>query len=1103
MPGRTPAPYPGKDPRKKDEDELVNSQVGTYIITKLIASGGMGKVYEGYKNPWAEIREKYASSQLGKDFLTTILKAASANKKTARFAREEDRLNAHLEGLAEKFLKQTPEERESSYQLLRDTLDSGELEGAKRAIKVVKKELLSEDVDGFVGMTLKPEEPEVVVPEDESDWYGETLTDRADEPSPAKKDSASTSKVLDRFVREITIAKRLKHPHIVQGVETGTTDDGTMFIAMEYVENAVDLTREPLTAEEAMTIGRQVNSALQYAHQEGIVHRDVKPDNILARRTRTGLEAKLTDFGIASMAEQKAKNLTQTQELLGTPNFLAPEMARSEPTTEKSDVYSLGGTLYYLLTGVPPIAEKTDIAQIIYFLTQDSDPKWVREYASDVSEDAEDAVMMMLAKEQDERLSTQGAELVLEELFEEGAFRKSVKSDDERERELKALRKQVSGFGWKKKGVEAAEIYEKIGKMLPRDVAGARERMQAFSKAREWYERADDSLQARVEVLDSRIALERRRLRKLGATENLPERPKWGRRLVKTAIGLGIVGVLAYTGVEIAQDQMLKSSVDKAYESAVTAIEQDDFSTANERLTEAMQLAEDLPKSSERVKNIEALVVRLENERNHYRAEQSFEESRAVLRTNDEDKYERASELLSQAQSFAEQLPASYREFKTNLSQFTVQIDNHRYIDQASRLYEPVTGWLAEEEFLFVANQLVKVEEVVEKVADARGSAKEKLDALAVRIEQAEEALGPHEPYIEIYRGLERTVESVSGDAEKFEQKLAENEFFERSALASLEESASRASSLLKDTITVKPASIGSPLEALQERAETLVEERLPALLEEYDTQQTAYIASRLDAIDTLLAQSQDYTGDIGSSLGMIADKLSEAKERLEQVSSEPLSERVETVEASYGEIKSDYDAFVAWAEQGDEGRVKRARAYLFFDHVQSAESELEQVAEADTSVEREIIQYARAIQDEETYVQRTPSGLTAEMVSAYADTVTWCREQEDYSNIKDMLSALGARGVDVAEAQDSVRRIRELRASLPSLEGDALVDAKRRLSGHDENLDKVKQAADSLVQERAELLPPLNTVRRLAGLYRQIEFSDKADALLGRYGPR
>ena len=157
---------------------------------------------------------------------------------------------------------------------------------------------------------------------------------------------------LQRFEREIDALSQLDHPGIVRFFESGQ-ENGVYYYAMEYVEgqslDEILLSQGRLPWQEILDIALQICPALRHVHDHGIIHRDIKPPNIL--RTSAG-QIKLSDFGIAKVFA--SQSLTSTGGIVGTAEFLSPEQAAGKPVSKRSDIYSLGVVLYTLLTGRTP-----------------------------------------------------------------------------------------------------------------------------------------------------------------------------------------------------------------------------------------------------------------------------------------------------------------------------------------------------------------------------------------------------------------------------------------------------------------------------------------------------------------------------------------------------------------------------------------------------------------------------------------------------------------------------------------------------------------------------------------------------------------------------
>jgi beta-lactam-binding protein with PASTA domain len=172
---------------------------------------------------------------------------------------------------------------------------------------------------------------------------------------------ANDEEFVERFKREAQSAAALSHPNIVSIYDRGESEDGTYYIAMEYLPGGTlkdrILKRGALPARTAAAVALQIAEALQAAHKSGVVHRDIKPHNILI--TDSG-DIKVTDFGIARAAS--SSTMTRTGSILGTAHYISPEQAMGESVGPASDLYSLGVVLYEMLTGELPFDADTPIA---------------------------------------------------------------------------------------------------------------------------------------------------------------------------------------------------------------------------------------------------------------------------------------------------------------------------------------------------------------------------------------------------------------------------------------------------------------------------------------------------------------------------------------------------------------------------------------------------------------------------------------------------------------------------------------------------------------------------------------------------------------------
>ena len=201
-----------------------------------------------------------------------------------------------------------------------------------------------------------------------------------------------------RFVREARTAASFKHPHILEIYDIGQ-DEHSHYIVMEYLPGgslAGLIAQGPIAPDKALTIFSAIASALDYAHGEGFIHRDVKPDNILFRKDGTPV---LCDFGIAR-AVGSATRLTKTGMSVGTPHYMSPEQARGKPLDGRSDLYSLGVVLYEMLTAKVPFEAEDSVAVAIAHV-QDPVPRLPKNLAK-----YQPLLDKLLAKDPDQRSQT-------------------------------------------------------------------------------------------------------------------------------------------------------------------------------------------------------------------------------------------------------------------------------------------------------------------------------------------------------------------------------------------------------------------------------------------------------------------------------------------------------------------------------------------------------------------------------------------------------------------------------------------------------------------------------------------------------------------------
>lgn len=227
-----------------------------------------------------------------------------------------------------------------------------------------------------------------------------------------KGDVLASAELLARFEREAKAHAMLTHPNIAALHAVGATDDGGLFFVMELVEGeglVQAIEAGPLAPARALTIALQVLSALSYAHQLGLVHRDLKADNVLLGRRHDGTDrAKVIDFGLVKMLGDtfggSIQGLTADGALFGTPQYMAPEQITGEGVDGRTDLYAFGVLLFAMLTGSVPF-DHEQVTEIWRAHLQAEVPS-IRTYNPGLDDPDLDAVVgTLLAKRADERFS--------------------------------------------------------------------------------------------------------------------------------------------------------------------------------------------------------------------------------------------------------------------------------------------------------------------------------------------------------------------------------------------------------------------------------------------------------------------------------------------------------------------------------------------------------------------------------------------------------------------------------------------------------------------------------------------------------------------------
>jgi serine/threonine-protein kinase len=220
---------------------------------------------------------------------------------------------------------------------------------------------------------------------------------------------AADETIVARFTREAKAASRISHPHALTVTDFGEDKGGVVFLVMEFLRGSTlkDVIRAqgPMPLQRATDIVRQVSGALEAAHEEGVVHRDLKSDNIMLEETSGSDWAKVLDFGIAKITEKdEGRNpaLTAPNLIIGTPQYMSPEQcSQASQIDSRSDIYSLGIILYEMLVGHVPFTGESSTAVMMQHLQ--ADPPNVLEERPDLPPEVADVVTRALAKRPEDR----------------------------------------------------------------------------------------------------------------------------------------------------------------------------------------------------------------------------------------------------------------------------------------------------------------------------------------------------------------------------------------------------------------------------------------------------------------------------------------------------------------------------------------------------------------------------------------------------------------------------------------------------------------------------------------------------------------------------
>lgn len=240
--------------------------------------------------------------------------------------------------------------------------------------------------------------------------------------------AAEDQTALRRFEQEAEAASQLEHHNLVSVFGYGKTKDGAPYLVMDYYDgeslSSVIKKESTLDSNRALNLFQQICEALAHAHEKGVVHRDIKPGNVIVSQSESGIEtARIVDFGIAKIlpvSNRETHNLTETRQVFGSPHYMSPEHCLGFKMDERSDIYSLGCLMYEVLTGDPPFNVNDAIQAVIKHINEEAKP-----FSCDMNDDPvkrklEGVVLKCLEKQQEDRYQSVNEVLADLQLIQEG-----------------------------------------------------------------------------------------------------------------------------------------------------------------------------------------------------------------------------------------------------------------------------------------------------------------------------------------------------------------------------------------------------------------------------------------------------------------------------------------------------------------------------------------------------------------------------------------------------------------------------------------------------------------------------------------------------------
>jgi len=963
--------------------KLLDQKLGPYRIDREINRGGMGVILQGELDIYELLKQEILEgSELISDGLLDALRLRKQEKETDKDYKT--RVGNNMDELSNTFFNEFDSDtKEKVYKhYLENVSHKHRLADRRRAIKV-----------------LAPH--------------------------------ATDKSTIGRFKREIEICSTFDHPNIVKVIESGTQKiklkegekaEEVNYAVMEYIEDTLDLEHKRVSVEDAVDIAEGILEGLIYAHENGVLHRDVKPSNVLATRDENGKidVVKLCDFGLAKNQGMDA-SLTTTGTIMGTPYYLAPELAEEgENPTKESDVYSAGATFYKLLTG-RPVARGSSSDQVLTYLLnkviKGGDWSWVRDENDKIPSKIEQIVMTMVAINREERPTPQEALKLIREY-------RGQSNIENRKAEIKKKLRQISRAKWTfgaNKHAAIASAFADLAELYEGTKEEVNSRIDSLENAISQYETylqkapveisGNETIEQEIGILKKVLAVEKRRLAKLKMRRETDKPKKSKGNLAKLGIALAAAaGISAVIGMPLYSSWKRGDRLDKRINDAVIELQRGNSGRVHTLFEEARKDLAKIESSSQRYKKFH----KLNDDAYEFEVNTEIKEATESLESR---LFQEARDNIKQAQDISGNIVDRQKRdtLSEDLDSLEKEIVNTEKITNAEKLIEELTNHLAKGAYDSIPSTIQGIEAILggvsedfsEKTEETRAKIVEELhnhskgiyedvkkqigdrnysaaftgietienllsqpvlgeiaEELRSSVEKDKQKIKKYEVDSKFYKNLVGQFDEALKEYQVLQKKLADRDFFNRKEVKDLADNVGKIYSKL---FGLDSEAIGQDLKKkLNEVIDT--QNEIPKLTELLDRSQINYLNERAEKLDNLLTQTTDYTLDENQKKVRDAkSRISEAVQMYDNI--DQSLEEFKQVSAKYSDLEqrcrrteaeiNEYNTLLQAAD--DQSKRKLADIYIGFGHFEKAEPVLKAITEQTGLEDRfTIINYER-----------------------------------------------------------------------------------------------------------------------------------------------